>query len=156
MATQKLSNRKQLFATLIATQNLSPYQAALKANYSETTARVKSYGWLDEVSVKEAIDAEKRNLAKSGALPTPEQIITELWSLAQNADTDAARVSSLRTLADIHGQLGGGKAEMPPAVADLLEALGRGLSQSAGKQLPHTVTARMIPEVTDRESEPTE
>ncbi len=56
------------------------YQAALRADYSETTARVKSGAWLGKVRIKQRIDELKARITKKLDV-TAERVVAELAKL---------------------------------------------------------------------------
>lgn len=133
--TKTLTQRQLSFVNLMATGTLSATQAYIKAGYSPKSAHVESSVALAKPRIQKAIEARKQQIAKAKKI-TPEDIARKLWELTDTADTSAAKVSALRTLADIHGLLGGGKQDLTEPVRALLEGIkaGHSMALEAGKQ----------------------
>ena len=141
-----LSPRLQNFALNIALGQ-SQYQAAVNAGYAESTATAQSKRMLETVGVKQLIEQHKQRLAEASqgkVAITPEWIAEQLADVAVNAEP-APRVAALRTLADIHGMLGGGQRTLSDQAQMLVEALGRGLSQGREQPKALEVQARELP-----------
>ena len=137
-----------------------PKESALRAGYSESVARVDVYRYLEEPRIKAAIEYHSNQLKTVAAHEQldPEGVIRALSYEARAGDTSASRVSALRTIADILGQLGGGRSQLPPGSEELLEALARGLgsgvSQVAKQPEPRLYEARFVEDTGDaRESD---
>lgn len=60
-------------------------------------------------------------------VPSDIEIKSELWQIACGNGSEASRVSALRALADIMGLLRGSPPVFPEGMAQILDALSRGL-----------------------------
>ena len=124
-------NRRDTFVNLMALGQLSATQAWIQAGYAPKSARVEASKALAKPIIRDAIALKRQQLADDGTLPSADQITRELWKIGSDPNGDPSpRVSALRTLADIHGQLGGGKTELPDGVAAFLGALAGTQSQT--------------------------
>lgn len=136
----RLTPQQEQFAHFYALSG-NAYESAIKAGYSKNTAKVHSGRMLDRVPIKDAVNRARVELMNKGEQLniTPEWIASQLADVAVNAEP-GPRVAALRTLADIHGMLGGGQRELPAQATQLLEALGRGLAQGREKK-PEAIEA---------------
>lgn len=151
MSTGTLSDRHQAFADQYVKLNFNGTQAAITAGYAETGAHVTANRLLKNPKIRSAIEARKREVAdamRSASKVSPAEIITGLHREATDSRSPAARVSAWRTLADIHGMLGGAEAELPPGLSAFMAALGRGLAGGQGSGSVEspvmTLEARMV------------
>ena len=138
---KRLTPKQDLFALRYAITG-NALQSAKDAGYSETTALAKSSSWLENVGIKQAVDQHKADLIANGEQEqmTPEYIMKRAKELADQSDNPSAAVGALRLGADVHGMLSGGRSEMPPGLAEAMEALGRGL-RSGRPELPEAEEA---------------
>ena len=73
-------------------------------------------------------DTEPVNAGESPGKPTPDGVAGELWRIVTGDGSESARVSALRTLADIFGLLRAAPPELPAAMSQLLDAISRGFN----------------------------
>ena len=131
MTLPPLTKKQKAFAFHYAA-NGNGTQAARSSGYSENGIRVTAHRMLTKPNIKAAIAAREQEIAvveRQSHSVSPVEIITGLHREATGSRSPAARVSAWRTLADIHGMLGGGETELPLGLAKFLEALGRGITE---------------------------
>lgn len=162
-ADKPLNPRQQSFVNLYALGNLSATQAWIQAGYAPKTAKVQASIALTKPNIKAAVAERKQRLANTAGAShvTPEWISTRLAEIATDVSAPhAAQVSALRTLADFQGMLNGGQRnELPPALNELLGAIGAGYRRARALEEPaHTrtrgavqVDARVIDDADDAE-----
>ena len=129
MVKLTLPPKRQAFADAYALTN-NATTAARQADYKHPTEQGSRL--LRNVQVQAAVALRKQEIASeisTDVAITPAWIIQTLASRAANPKHPAASVSALRTLADIHGMLGGGETELPLGLAKFLQALGRGITE---------------------------
>lgn len=76
---RKLSDKQDLFCREYIIDH-NAYQAAIRADYSETTAKAKSAGWLEKVGIRERINELKARITKKLDV-TAERVVAELAKL---------------------------------------------------------------------------
>jgi len=76
---QKLTYKQDLFCREFIIDN-NAYQAAIRAGYSESTAKVKACDWLEKVSIKERIQALRQKITDKLDV-SAEKVVAELAKL---------------------------------------------------------------------------
>lgn len=100
-----LTPKQQRFVEEYCANGFNATQAAIKAGYSEKTAKDIACENLAKPNIKEAIDAYKEKVSEK-ALCTTEMVVRMLLDEAQGLGEDttaSARVSAMKALAEFTG-----------------------------------------------------
>lgn len=124
----KLTPRQKLFVENLL-KGMDATDAYCNAGYSSRGARQSALRLLGCEAVAAELERRRGYVAEEFPGLTAEDIIRGLASEARGEGPDttaSSRISAWRTLADIHGLLGGNSPDLPEGLVTMLEALARG------------------------------
>lgn len=98
----KMTDKQRRFVEAYCSNGFNATQAAITAGYSKKTAQEQGSQTLSKLIVQEAVQAFMGKATKK-ALVTTEDIVKGLYDIAQNGESDSARVSAYKTLTDYTG-----------------------------------------------------
>ena len=103
MEAPKLTPKQQRFCEEYVSDH-NAYQAAIRAGYAKTTAKVKAPGWLEKVNFREEIDRLERRLTAKCRV-NAQWVLDQIADVAQNGARDQDRLRALEMLAKHFGLL---------------------------------------------------